>query len=119
MGNHILGLSIDAADAAALAGFWAEALGREVAADAGEAYAVVVVDAATTSVPRLVFHQVPEGKAGKNRLHLDLLATDWEAEIGRLTSLGATRIRDDVEVNGVHWTTLADPEGNEFDLVRD
>jgi hypothetical protein len=60
---------------------------------------------------------VPEGKTVKNRLHLDLVAADWETEIGRLTDLGATRIRE-VQENGAHWITLADPEGNEFDLVH-
>src|ERR1700733_14368351 len=117
MTNTIIGLSIDAADAAALASFWAGALGREVAAGADQGHAVVTISPAATSVPRLIFHQVPEGKTVKNRLHLDLAATDWEAEIARLTDLGATRIRD-VQENGAHWITLADPEGNEFDLVR-
>jgi predicted enzyme related to lactoylglutathione lyase len=117
MSNHVFGLSFDAADAATLANFWASALGREVAAGADKEYAAVVVDAETTSVPRLVFHQVPEGKSVKNRLHLDLIASDWEAEIARLTSLGATRIGE-VEQNGARWVTLADPEGNEFDLIR-
>jgi predicted enzyme related to lactoylglutathione lyase len=117
MSNTIIGLSIDAADAAALAGFWAEALGLQVAAGANEGHAVVTIGPAAVSVPRLVFHQVPEGKTVKNRLHLDLAATDWEAEIGRLTDLGATRIRD-VQENGARWITLADPGGNEFDLVR-
>jgi len=117
MSNTIIGLSIDAADAAALAGFWAEALGRQVADGAEERYAVVTIGPAAVSVPRLVFHQVPEGKTVKNRLHIDLAATDWEAEINRLSDLGATRIRD-VHENGARWITLADPEGNEFDLVR-
>jgi hypothetical protein len=117
MSNTIIGLSIDAADAAALAGFWAEALGRQVAAGADEGHAVVTIDPAAVSVPRLVFHQVPEGKTVKNRLHLDLVAADWETEIGRLTDLGATRIGE-VQENGAHWITLADPEGNEFDLVH-
>jgi hypothetical protein len=117
MSNTIIGLSIDAANAAALAGFWAEALGLQVAAGADEGHAVVTIGPADVSVPRLVFHQVPEGKTVKNRLHLDLAAADWEAEFGRLTDLGATRIRD-VEKNGARWTTMADPEGNEFDLIR-
>jgi hypothetical protein len=117
MSNTIIGLSIDAADAASLAEFWAQALGRQVAAGADKGHAVVTIDPAAVSVPRLVFHQVPEGKTVKNRLHLDLVATDWEAEIVRLTGLGATRIRE-VEENGARWITLADPEGNEFDLVR-
>jgi predicted enzyme related to lactoylglutathione lyase len=117
MSNTIIGLSMDAADAAALAGFWAEALGMQVATGADERHAVVTIGPADVSVPRLVFHQVPEGKTVKNRLHLDLAATDWDAEIGRLTGLGATAIRD-IEENGNHWVTFADPEGNEFDLIR-
>lgn len=60
--------------------------------------------------------QVPEGKTIKNRLHLDSLTADFEPEIARLTALGATRLLD-TEQNGARWTTLADPEGNEFDLI--
>jgi hypothetical protein len=77
----------------------------------------VTLDSTTASVPRLVFHQVPETKTVKSRLDLELATIDWEAEIGRLTDLSATRICD-VEVNGARWNTLADPEGNEFGLVR-
>jgi predicted enzyme related to lactoylglutathione lyase len=61
--------------------------------------------------PPAAFH------ASKNRLHLDLAATDWDAEISRLAGLGATPIRD-IEENGNRWVTFADPEGNEFDLIR-
>ncbi|MFK0101368.1 VOC family protein [Streptomyces sp. NPDC091040] len=61
--------------------------------------------------PRLWFQRVPEGKRVKNRVHLDLRATDLEAEIRRLTALGAT-VRDRHPDNVV----LADPEGNEFCL---
>jgi predicted enzyme related to lactoylglutathione lyase len=117
MSNTIIALSIDAADAASLAGFWAEALGLQVTDGADEGHAVMTIGPADVPVPRLVFHQVPEGKTVKNRLHLDLAAVGWEAEIGRLTDLGATRIRE-VQENGARWITLADPEGNEFGLVR-
>jgi len=117
MAARLVALCFDATDPRRLAGFWAEALGREVVGGATEGYAEITIDAASVSVPRLLFHQVPEGKTVKNRLHLDLIAADWDAEIGRLADLGATRIRD-VEVGGARWTTLADPEGNEFDLVR-
>ncbi|MFC4011418.1 VOC family protein [Nonomuraea purpurea] len=59
--------------------------------------------------PRLFFQRVPERKIVKNRLHLDLRADDLDAEIARLTGLGATVLAtyDD-------WVVLADPEGNEF-----
>ncbi|MFE0358792.1 VOC family protein [Streptomyces nigra] len=63
--------------------------------------------------PRLWFQLVPEAKAGKNRVHLDLLAVDPEAEIQRLTGLGAT-----VQARHADNIVLADPEGNEFCLSR-
>lgn len=61
MSNTIIALSIDAAASAALAGIWAEALRRQVAGGAAEGHAVVTIGPATVSVPRLVFHQVPDG----------------------------------------------------------
>jgi hypothetical protein len=118
MSNRILGLSIDANHAAAVAAFWAKALGCKVDPGANDRYATVTIDDSDHALmPRLVFHQVPEGKTVKNRLHLDLVVGDWEEEIARLIGLGATRVRD-IEEGGARWTTLTDPEGNEFDLVR-
>ncbi|AKK07805.1 hypothetical protein CTEST_01730 [Corynebacterium testudinoris] len=64
-----------------------------------------------------VFVPVPEPKAVKNRLHLDLAAhvsQDREAEIDRLLRLGATRVNVGQDEEAVTWTVLADPEGNEF-----
>lgn len=63
--------------------------------------------------PRLFFQLVPESRVVKNRVHLDLAAADHAAEIDRLTGLGA-RVLAVLE----HWTTMADPDGNEFCLVR-
>jgi predicted enzyme related to lactoylglutathione lyase len=113
MSNTVYGLSIDAADAEKLAHFWAATLGRDVAEGASTEYATL--DPAGTS-PRLTFHQVPEPKSVKNRLHIDLISPTYEAETERLLALGATRIRDLTE-GAARWTTLADPEGNEFDLI--
>jgi hypothetical protein len=62
--------------------------------------------------PRYLFQLVPESKVVKNRVHLDLRADDLAAELRRLVGLGA-RVLD--EQTG--WTVLADPEGNEFDVV--
>lgn len=67
----------------------------------------------STAGPRLWFQLVPESKAGKNRVHLDLMCSDLGAEIERLTGLGA-RVLEDRE----HWVIMADPEGNEFDVMR-
>jgi hypothetical protein len=64
---------------------------------------------------RLLFQRVPEPKTGKNRLHLDLHPGDGarEAEVERLTALGARVLRE-VREQGGAWTVMYDPEGNEF-----
>jgi hypothetical protein len=59
---------------------------------------------------------VPEGKAAKNRLHLDLRPDDQAAEVERLLMLGATRV--DIGQGAPTWVVLADPEGNEFCVLR-
>lgn len=116
MSNQFYGIAIDCADAAAVATFWAEVLGREIDDDPTREHAVVLADDARVQGPRLTFHQVPEPKTVKNRLHLDLTSTDFDAEAERLVRLGARKVRD-IEEHGYRWTTFADVEGNEFDLI--
>ncbi len=65
-----------------------------------------------------MFLKVPEGKTVKNRVHLDLHADDPEAEVTRLLGLGASHVHEKKEW-GSQWTTLADPEGNEFCVAAD
>jgi deazaflavin-dependent oxidoreductase (nitroreductase family) len=115
MTTSVIGFSIDCADPVGLARFWSEVLGRPVnpGADADNA-AIDATDAA--SGPRLAFHKVPEPKTVKNRLHVDLRTDQFEAESARLIRLGASPIRD-IQKSTARWTTFADPEGNEFDLV--
>ena len=108
----LFGAAFDARDAAALAAFWASALNRQVEDGATTQNAVVAAGDVASTGPRLAFHQVPESKIVKNRLHLDLISTDFPAESERLIGLGA-QIRQ--HQNG--WTTFIDPEGNEFDLI--
>ncbi|MFC0436423.1 VOC family protein [Kutzneria buriramensis] len=115
MSNSVIGLSVDCADAAKLARFWAEALGRTVSPEPTAEFAAIAAGEATQGPP-LAFHRVPEAKTVKNRLHLDLISGDFAAETERLLSLGATWVAD-VERGGARWTTLRDPEGNEFDLI--
>ena len=69
---------------------------------------------------RLLFIDVPEGKQVKNRLHFDLRPTDAtrEEEVARLLGLGATEVADHRRPDGSGWVTLADPEGNEFCVLR-
>jgi predicted enzyme related to lactoylglutathione lyase len=115
MSNSVLGLSIDCADAAGLARFWAGVLGWPVNPQPTAAFAAIAASEPNQGPP-LAFHQVPEAKTVKNRLHLDLISADFAAEADRLLSLGATRVTD-VETGDARWTTFRDPEGNEFDLV--
>ena len=114
-GSTVLGLSFDTHDAARVARFWAAALGRQVADGATAEDAVVLANDIYSTGPRLAFHQVPEDKTVKNRVHLDLITTDIDGESQRLVSLGATVVNT---ISGeARWITFADPEGNEFDLI--
>jgi hypothetical protein len=75
-------------------------------------------DTAVVEDPRdrdveLVFVFVPEAKAVKNRVHLDLGANDMDAEVQRLVALGAHRLERVKE-----WTVMRDPEGNEFCVIQ-
>jgi len=63
----------------------------------------------------MMFLAVPEPRQGKNRLHLDLVATDLSAEVDRAVGLGATKVAEFDEY-GTRWVTLTDPEGNVFDI---
>jgi len=108
------GITFDAANAKKVATFWGAVLGRPVGAGASETRASVEAD---PQIPgsRIGFQQVPEAKSAKNRLHFDLATKEFDTELQRLVELGATKIN---EVDGgLRYVTLADPEGNEFDLI--
>jgi catechol-2,3-dioxygenase len=114
LSNSLLAVTFDCADAATLAGFWADVLGRQVAEDPTSEQAVLLPG--ETSGPRIVFNKVPEPKTVKNRLHLDVISDTFDAETERLLSPSAQRLRD-VQRDKSRWTTFADIEGNEFDLI--
>ena len=122
---------VDCAHPAPLARFWARALRwpppvwspadladlRSRGIDDPEADPVVFVESGDRSLPRLCFQQVPEAKAGKNRLHLEI-NVDSREEVDELLAAGATVLADrTADVHG--WVVLADPEGNEFCAVLD
>ena len=107
---HLTTVTIDCTDAGRVAGFWAAALGRPVDEGASAAFASIPPDGAA---PGWYFNQVPEQKAAKNRVHVDLHASDRPAEVERLVGLGARRVADHGDGDG-GWTVLADVEGNEF-----
>jgi predicted enzyme related to lactoylglutathione lyase len=116
MSSTVFAVAFDARDAQAVATFWAAALGRTVADGASGDNAAVSADPAIPG-SRIGFHRVPEGKTVKNRVHFDLITTDFDAEVDRLIGLGATKLNEVKKDGGAHWATMADPEGNEFDII--
>jgi hypothetical protein len=110
---------IDTTDPARLAAFWQQATGWQ------QTYAKddeIVLEPPAGSredgvVPDLLFLRVPESKGGKNRLHIDLRPGDQAAEVARLEALGANRV-DVGQGPEVTWVVLADPDGNEFCVLR-
>jgi hypothetical protein len=107
-------LGIDCAEPAALAQFWAEVL--DYAVQPSDDPTEIMVSPKTGIGTTLGFFQVPEGKTVKNRLHLDLRPEDQAAEVERLIGLGAKRV--DIGQGSPTWVVLADPEGNEFCVLR-
>ncbi|OHV04967.1 VOC family protein [Mycobacterium talmoniae] len=104
-------VTFDCADADKLARFWSELLRRPLDDGATAEFASIGMSG-EQDAPHLVFVQVPEAKQVKNRVHVDLVAHDFGAAVERAVGLGATRLAD-----RYRWTTLTDPEGNEFDIV--
>jgi hypothetical protein len=136
--NPTIQIALDCADPHAQARFWAAALGYDVQdvedlvrrmLDAGYAKQDDVAtvegklswkDASaaqdpTGARPRWFFQRVPEGKAAKNRMHVDLQVGEQAraGEVERLLALGATKLYDG-QLGPQTWVTMADPEGNEF-----
>jgi len=87
MSNSLFAVAIDCANAPALARFWADVLGRQVAEDSTSEHVVLLVGDGDTSGPRIVFNKVPEPKTVKNRLHLDLVTEWFQDETERLITL--------------------------------
>ena len=131
-------LVIDCADPDRLARFWAAALGYELApvpagfATWNDFYRELGVpeeelaDGADRISdpeghgPAIWFHVVPDAKAVKNRLHLDIAPVDRtrDEEVERLVALGAHVAADQRRPNGSGWVVMTDPEGNEFCVER-
>lgn len=119
MNLRIQCLCVDTPDPARLASFWQSALGWRRTYEKPEE---VVLEPPAGSredgvVPDLLFLRLPEQKSDKNRLHLDLRPEDQTAEVSRLELLGAKRV-DVGQGPDVSWVVLADPDGNEFCVLR-
>jgi predicted enzyme related to lactoylglutathione lyase len=111
--HHIV---VDSRDLPGLARFWAEALHWAVLS---EHEREIVIGPSDDAPVGMCFMPVPDAKTVKNRVHLDLttVAEDRDAEIERLIALGARRV-DIGQTGKESWTVLADPEGNEFCVIR-
>ncbi|MEV7599255.1 VOC family protein [Kitasatospora sp. NPDC089797] len=111
-------VAIDCADAYGLARFWSGVTGRPLGPEdrpGDEEVAVLLAEGG----PTLYFNQVPEPKTVKNRIHLCLRPEDGrDPEVARLLALGATMVADRRNRDGTGWAVLADPEGNEFCVLR-
>ncbi|WP_190822173.1 VOC family protein [Saccharopolyspora pogona] len=104
-------VTIDCASPRELAEFWTQALDTSVVFDDEK---FVMLAANKEGGVALALQRVPEPRAGKNRVHVDLDTTDRRAEVRRLVELGATEMGEHDGPDGLQWTVLADPEGNEF-----
>jgi catechol-2,3-dioxygenase len=111
--HHIV---VDAHDLLGLARFWTQALGWQVLSEREHE---IVIGTDENALLGMCFMPVTGAKTVKNRVHLDLTSSagDREQEIERLLALGARKI-DIGQTGAESWTVLADPEGNEFCVIR-
>jgi Glyoxalase-like domain len=124
MASRFTELVLDSRDPRGLAEFWCAVLDYRVVDEDDSVIEIGAAEVTAEAVqrgpvpPTLVFVPVPEAKTVKNRLHIDLSPIDRtpEQEVDRLLGLGARRV--DIGQGDVAWTVLADPEGNEFCVLR-
>jgi hypothetical protein len=105
-------LVVDSRDPAALARFWAAALELAILYETDDE---VIIGRGAREYPGICFVPNSDRKTHKNRLHIDIDPDDQAAEVERLIGLGARRI--DIGQGAANWVVLADPEGNEFDVL--
>ncbi|WP_146362729.1 VOC family protein [Arthrobacter yangruifuii] len=114
--------TFDSLDAYAQSRFWAGVLGfSEDPGDPNRPDDDECMIFSPDGAQRLLFIRVPDAKQVKNRLHLDLQPADAggrDRELQRLLELGATEVDDRRNPDGTGWVVLADPEGNEFCILR-
>jgi hypothetical protein len=111
-------LDVDCRDPGTLARFWQQALGWRITYETDDEWVLEPPEGSPQDgvAPDLLFIRVPDQKSVKNRLHLDLRPDDQHAEVERLLGIGAQRV--DIGQGERSWVVLADPEGNEFCVLR-
>ena len=119
MASRITELVLDCHDPERLAEFWCEVLGYVVLDRDGDDIEIGPPEGFGGLQPTIVLSRTDEPKTGKLRLHFDVNSTDrdQDAELERLLAAGA-RITDVGQTGEESWHVLADPEGNEFCLLR-
>lgn len=121
MSLHVNSVTIDCQDPKALAEWWAQVLDWQTFTmdddDDGDIWLAPGLDPSEFphAIPFL-FLRDPNAKTVKNRLHFDLVPDDRDAEVARLEAMGATKV--DIGQGEVSWVVMADPEGNEFCVLR-
>jgi len=121
MTSFVSHTSVDCTDAYALSRWWQAVLDYvEDPDDPNEPGHPECLVGSRDQRHRLLFIQVPDQKRVKNRLHLDLRPREGsrDDELARLRALGATVLDDRRNADGTGWVVLADPEGNEFCILR-
>jgi hypothetical protein len=112
-------LVIDCHDHVLLGTFWSRVLGYEITGQSdGPTYYQVELQGPDGAGPTILIDRTPDQKVCKNRLHIDVNATDRSQaeEVERIIALGATRA--DIGQGEQSWVVLADPEGNEFCVLQ-
>jgi predicted enzyme related to lactoylglutathione lyase len=114
-----LAVVLDCADLDRAAEFWCGVLGYvALPKEPGSGPYRVLLPADGDGI-ELLLQQVPDSKATKNRMHLDLRVLDLEAEVSRLVALGARYATGEpLKSNGWVWYVFLDPDGNEFCVLR-
>jgi predicted enzyme related to lactoylglutathione lyase len=108
-------LTIDCLDPHRLAAFWSSLLDTPVGEEMDEGRFVFLEG--KEGLPVICFQRVPEAKSGKNRLHVDLSVEDLAAATARIEVLGGSWGGTEHTLESFTWRTVADPEGNEFDIA--
>jgi predicted enzyme related to lactoylglutathione lyase len=114
-------ITIDCADPAALADFWSKVLDWKIGGEGDEVWIEKdLKEGETTDAPDILFLRNPDKKKVKNRLHLDLRPDNQAAEVDRLIALGAKKIEiGQSNYAECTWVVMADPDGNEFCVLRE
>ena len=109
-------LVIDTTAPERLAPFWCTLLEVTVDTTIGDGQFVVL--SPSKDGLTLGFQRVPDAKAGKNRLHLDLIVDDLDRATDEIEAIGGRWLEPGTvrELEGFRWRCMADPDGNEFDI---